>query len=177
MGKRNQTRLRATFLGRVGALVSLLLINGKNLFEELAVHFGLLVPCDREVAWDSDFFALLLEQPPESGVMYAIALDDRNRGGLAIPYPNRRIVLGYVGERRALQRQGFVLVPVFHQLFMATCPNGLQIMGCRMQAKPIFFSNKKGSRVVCPPMATAPQTREDWRSTGSLLLGSAMSSW
>ena len=65
-------------------------------------------------------------------------------GGLAIPYPNRRIVLGYVGERRALQRQGFVLVPVFHQLFMATCPNGLPDHGMPDTSQADFLLQQEG---------------------------------
>ena len=74
-------------------------ISGKNLLEEVgAVHFGLFVPGDRDVALDADLFALCLEQAPESGVVDAITLDDRYGGGLAVSYPNGRIVLGDVSE-------------------------------------------------------------------------------
>ena len=71
----------------------------KDLLEEdSAVHFGLLVTCDREVALDTDFLALLLEQTPETGVVYAIPLDHGHGCGLAVPYPDGRIVLGNVSE-------------------------------------------------------------------------------
>ena len=91
----------------------------------MAVHFGLLVLRDREVAWNSDLFALFLEEAPETSVVDAVTLDDWNGRGLAVPYPDGRVVLGDMSEGRALEGQGLVFVPIFHELLVATCTDGL----------------------------------------------------
>ena len=76
---------------------------GKDLLEELGTaHFRLLVLGDREVALNAYLVALCLEQTPETGVVYAVAFDNGNGCGLAIPYPDGRIVLADVGKGRAL---------------------------------------------------------------------------
>tara|TARA_B100000959_G_scaffold274341_1_gene326119 strand:+ start:2719 stop:2910 length:192 start_codon:yes stop_codon:yes gene_type:complete len=62
----------------------------------------LLVTGDLQVAFDADLFALFLEQASEAGVMNAITLDYRDWRRIAIPYPDRRIILGDMRDGRTL---------------------------------------------------------------------------
>jgi aromatic ring-opening dioxygenase catalytic subunit (LigB family) len=57
---------------------------------------------DLQVALDSYLFALFLEQATEACVMDAITLDHGHWCGLAISYPDGRIVLGNVSDGRTL---------------------------------------------------------------------------
>ena len=79
---------------------------------------------DREVAGDTDFRTLLLEQMSESSVVNAVALDHRYGCGFAVSYPNRRIIFGNMSEGGSLKGKGLVLVPVLHEMFVTFGSHG-----------------------------------------------------
>ena len=156
-----------------------MLINGKNLLEEIgAAHFRLFVFSDGEVAWDADLFALLLQEASESGVVDAIALDDRDGGGLSVPDPYGRVVLGDVSEGEHSRESFLYLSQSFMSCSWLDRAKGFPDHGMAdaSQADLLLQQERIEGRLPAHGHRCA-QTRDDWRSTGSSLLGSAMSSW
>ena len=75
----------------------------KDSLEEFdVVDFRLLVSSNIQMTLDADLLTFFLEQATKAGVMDAITLDHGHWRGLAVSYPDRRIILGNVSDGRTL---------------------------------------------------------------------------